>query len=209
MNMDKKEEQIRIHYKKMIETNLFDEYDIMGFLIFIRRHIEKDKFPNIIEFAHLIAHRKRDRGKVNDCIVNAIDNKYQTDSGSQRVKDYDGMRYEDWVKEWKEFGEIIDINFTDNVIKDLTVCVFSLSQFASFEDRNMKGAGLLELFVGEKGELSLVTTEGEPHSPYVCYSMCGNFKVCRNIPMGHLRNPVETIRVDGKLRLKDADGFLI
>ena len=77
--MDNKEQQIMKHYKMLIETNTFDEYDILGFLIFIRRHLSDDKHPNIKEFAHLIAHRERDRGKVNNCIVTAILPKYKTD----------------------------------------------------------------------------------------------------------------------------------
>ena len=35
LDMDNKEQQIMKHYKMLIESNMFDEYDILGFLIFI------------------------------------------------------------------------------------------------------------------------------------------------------------------------------
>ncbi len=35
--MDNKEQQIMKHYKMLIETNTFDEYDILGFLIFYQK----------------------------------------------------------------------------------------------------------------------------------------------------------------------------
>ena len=60
------------HYKNVIENRSFAEYDILGFLIFIRRHLNKDNVY-IREFADLIAHRERDRGIVVDCITASIE----------------------------------------------------------------------------------------------------------------------------------------
>ena len=64
MRFDKKERFMFEHYKKILEERLFDEYDILGFLIFIRRHISDSEYPYIRDFADLIAHRNRKRGKV-------------------------------------------------------------------------------------------------------------------------------------------------
>lgn len=207
--MDNKEQQIMIHYKKLIETNTFDEYDILGFLIFIRRHLSYKEYPYITEFAHLIAHRERDRGKVYDCIITAIKNEYQTEKNGRTVVDYNGMNYAEWVREWKDIGHKLDIDFTDNVLEDLTLCVFSLAQFSCYKDKEGRESGKLELFVGRDNSLALMTTEGNSDSLYICFSKFGSFKLCRKIPAGHLKNPVETVRENGKLRLRDSEGFII
>ena len=151
--MDNKEQQIMKHYKMLIETNTFDEYDILGFLIFIRRHLSDDKHPNIKEFAHLIAHWERDRGKVNNCIITAIENNYQTERDGRTVVGYNGMNYDDWVREWEDIGIKFDINFDDKIIEELTLCVFSLAQFTCYKDEKGRGSGKLELFVGNWRQL--------------------------------------------------------
>ncbi len=71
--MDRKEIEILNYYRNIIERKEFDEYDILGFLIFIRKHIEKE-YTYIAEFANLIAHRERAKGIVMRCISSAIDN---------------------------------------------------------------------------------------------------------------------------------------
>lgn len=207
--MDKKEQQIMNHYKAIIESNKFDEYDILGFLIFIRRHLDSGKYPYIKEFAHLVAHRERDRGIVNDCIVNAIKNNYQTEKNSNEISGYKGMNYSDWVKEWKALGTKLGITFNNKILEDITLCVFSLAQFTIYKDDKGGGSGKLELFISAEGNLMLATTEGNSDSLYICYSGFGNYNPCRYIPAGKLKNPVETVRINETLRLKDSEGFII
>lgn len=207
--MDLKEQYIMNHFKTLITSNAFDEYDILGFLIFIRRHLRDALYPNIKEFANLIAHRERDRGHVNDCIVTAIKNEYETEQDGKKVVGYQGMDYDVWVKEWKKFGREFDITFEDNTIEELTLCVFSLAQYTKYTDGNGAGSGRIDLFIGKDNSIALTTTEGKSDSLYICFSKFGNFKLCREIPAGHLRNPVEAVRVDGKLRLRDSIGYII
>lgn len=60
--MDLKAKFIMEHYKKLIENREFDEFDILGFLIFIRSFIKPNKqYPLIEEFADLVAHREREK----------------------------------------------------------------------------------------------------------------------------------------------------
>ena len=62
-NMDDKAKKILEHYRKVIEDEDFDEYDILGFLIFIRSYLGENM--NIIrEFSDLVAHRERNKGIV-------------------------------------------------------------------------------------------------------------------------------------------------
>lgn len=207
--MDKKATKILEHYKKIIEECTFDEYDVLGLLIFIRNYLKKGIFRCIYEFADLIAHRDRDNGLVNDCIVSAIESGYELVEGSNEVKNYHGINYETWLNEWKRFGEEFEINIDNKIIKELTVCIFSLAQFTNYNDKRERGKGRMELFVGKDGKLALVTEGVDKDSLGICFLIVGGFEVCREICGGYLSNPVEAIRVDGKLRLIDEFGLII
>ena len=49
MAFDKKEQKILEHYKMLLENSLFDEYDILAFLIFLRRHLDKNRYQCVAE----------------------------------------------------------------------------------------------------------------------------------------------------------------
>lgn len=202
--MDQKEQKMIGHYKILIEENNFDEYDILAFLILIRRHLNDTEYPYIKEFSHLVAHRKRDRGSVNACIAIAKANGYQTEENGKTIRGYHGMQYNEWKKEWKKFGEAFGIIFTDRVIDDLTLCVFSLAQYSQYESQ-----GRLELMLDPSEKLSLVTKDSNPESPYIIYSMFGKFQLCREIMAGHFINAVEAVRSNGELCLRDDEGFVL
>ena len=89
MHMTLKEQIILNHYKTIIEKRAFDEYDILGFLIFIRAWVTNDGV--IREFCDLIAHRERNQGRVMRCIEGAIKNDYECIAGSKKVKGYHNM----------------------------------------------------------------------------------------------------------------------
>ena len=71
-----KNDVILSHYKYLIENYLFDEYDILGFLIFIREQIDDSRCHFVKEFCDLIAHRTRDEGIIKDNIKNKSDINY-------------------------------------------------------------------------------------------------------------------------------------
>ena len=50
-----KDKKILDHYKYLFDNYLFDEYDVLGFLIFIREQIDASTCHFIQEFADLIA----------------------------------------------------------------------------------------------------------------------------------------------------------
>lgn len=165
--------------------------------------------PNIKEFSHLIAHRERNRGRVNNCIISAIENEYETIDGSKKVIGYHGMNYEEWVNEWKVLGIKFNIIFDERNIEEITLCAFSLAQFTTYNDEKGRGSGMVELFKGKDNSLALLTTEGKRDSYYVCFSKFGCFKPCREKSMYFLKKPVEAIRENGKLWLRDADGYIL
>jgi len=205
--MDNKEIAILNHYRNIIEQKKFDEYDILGFLIFIRRHIEKE-YTYIFEFANLIAHRERDHGIVMKCIAGAIENQYQTKKNGKTVIGYSGMRYETWVNEWKRFAEQYNFTLDKNIIKEITICVFSLAQYANYDDK--KGhTGHIELFMGKDHSLGLTTVGNEPGSLYVCFAKCENFVFKIELSAGHFKAPIETERINGVLMIKYMDEYIL
>ena len=209
MKMDKKARKILEHYKTILTNHIFDEYDILGFLIFIREKLSDDRYPSIKDFAHLIAHRERNRGHVKACIDRAKENGYITEKNSKKVIGYEGMNYITWVDEWQIFQKEFDFKLDKEAIEELTLCVFSLAQFSEYVDKKGVRIGRIELFVAADRSLALVTTEGNDDSLYVCFSKFGCFELARNVEGGRLNEAVETIRIDGKLRLKDKNGFII
>lgn len=75
-----KEKLILNHYRQILERRTFDEFDLIGFFIFIRSFIDKGRYPNIFEICDTIAHRDRNKGKANVSIKRIIQNKYLINS---------------------------------------------------------------------------------------------------------------------------------
>ena len=54
MELDAKEKMMISHYSSIFTDYNFDEYDVLGFLIVVRRVIRNNrKYRNILEFADL------------------------------------------------------------------------------------------------------------------------------------------------------------
>lgn len=207
MNMDKKEIIMLERYKRVIENRDFDEYDILGFLIFVRRHI-KSECNYIQEFADLIAHRERDRGIVISCISAAIDNEYRTKNNGKEILDYHGIKIKTWNKQWEILGEEFGIELDKALIEEITLCIFSLAQFTQYDDE--KGhSGKIDIFQNRDGAIVLTTSENNPHSLYIGFAKSGKYDFSRELSAGYMEKPVETVRVNGVLRLRDEDGYII
>lgn len=191
--MDAKANLILKHYKLLIEARQFDEFDILGFLIFIRSYIPSGKYQYIREFSDLIAHRRRDKGVVMGCIKNAIRNSYALRRDGKKVNGYSGMNYSTWEKQWKSLGKDLGIDLDSNVIiQEMSVCIFSLAQFSRYSDGEVSGKVLL--CHSEEKELGLCTVEDNPDAPYVCFATCGPFENLKLSSGGLIREPVETFR---------------
>lgn len=203
--MDKKAQAILKHYKNKIESRSFDEYDILGFLIFIRKYIENNiGLETIHDFSNLIAHRKRDRGIALKAIENAIKNKYETMSKDMRVKDYNGIQYSEWEKEWYKLGEKFNIKFTDKIIYEITICVFSITQFTEYESEDRKYFGRIELFKSKRS-MFLATTEGKDNSLYINFFILpiNSSQKLEKEKFHPVLEPIETIRIDGELKIRE------
>lgn len=205
---DIKEEKMLQHYKWIIENRMFDEYDILGFLIFIRRHLSTKKYEYIRDFSDLIAHRERDKGIVVDCILACIENNYAIDADGKSLKDYHGIDMGKWDTEWRELGNDFCIGMNADIIKEITLCIFSLSQHTQHV---CKGgiSGTIKLLFTTNDFICLVTAENRGDAQWVCFAKCGSFVFDREYTKGYLKKPVETKRENGILRLFDEDGYII
>lgn len=128
--MDEKECIIFDHYKRIIESQMFDEYDILGFLIFIRSHIING-YPIIREFSDFIAHRERDRGIIVKNSKRVKENGYKVNK-SNKILSYKGITGNEWKAEWVKLGKNFGISLTDDILSEIMLCIFSLAQFATY-----------------------------------------------------------------------------
>ena len=205
-----KNDVILNHYKDLIENYMFDEYDILGFLIFIREKIDTSRCHFINEFCNLIAHRTRNEGKIKNNILNASKNSYACNK-KRKIKGYNGIKWETWIKEWKIVGEQFKINFMkDNkkVLKEITICIISLAQDTEYFDNDVL-IGKVEPFIDSAKKIALLTSENQEHSPLVCLMTCGPFKEIANEDKGFINNPLETKRINKALCLYCGDKLIL
>ena len=205
--MDAKEENILKHYRRIIEKRVFDEYDVLGFLIFVRRHLDNNEYPCIVEYCDLMAHRQRNQGRTMQSIEQAIENNYEPIPGSKKVKGYHGITKAMWEDEWSRLGEMFQISMSKEIIKELVLCIFSLAQFTCY--LSPKGKGNVSLRQVNDGMLALVTTEGKPDSLYVCFSVFGPYVFLHEYIGGVIDVVVETKRVGKEIRLYAGDTRII
>lgn len=207
MQFDEKQKQMLKHYAKLFEEFAFDEYDIMGFLMVVREEIRKENsYPFILEFADLIAHRKRNRGKIADAIKVAIDNNYETCDGG-RVKDYEGIDETGWKKEWEKLLPELNIAVNKRLLDEITICIFSLANGSNYDDE-AGHAGIVRLGFGEN-KIALTTTEGKNNSLYVTFFLYSGLALDVDVKYDYNKWIGETVRENGVLRMKDGDGNYI
>jgi len=213
--MDLKADFIMNYYRNLIRDKKFDEIDIIGFLIFIRSFIDRnDKYNYIKEFADLVAHRERNKGKVKDSIKNAIDNNYKCDTNSKEIMGYNGIYVEDWKKEWISLGNEFNIFINEDIIKEITLCIFSLAQktIYKYKDENKEEhfLGVIEFIANSTtGQIGLATTEGKENSLYICFSTYNGYIIDKKYDGEPIKEIIHTCRDNGILKLKDSQDNLI
>lgn len=203
--MVSKEQIMLNHYRKVIEERKFDEYDILGFLIFVRNRC--NNYDVIKEFCDLVAHRERDRGRIMDCIAAAVKNNYKNADDSKAVQGYNGIKWCEWRKSWDMLGNDLSITFSDAILQEITLCIFSLSQDTTYHNNSYSGT--VRLLQSSSGQISILTTEGLPHSLLVCFMILEGIMGHNQQFAGLISEPVETCRIDGVLRLRTSTGVFI
>lgn len=211
MNYEEKERLMITHYFGLLAENNFTEYDILGFLMVLRRELDKEKYKYIHDFSNLIAHRNRNKGVAMDAIKGAIDNNYEFIAGTRKIKGYHGIPYDKWVSEWKNLATDFSKQLSDETIHDITICVFSLAQNTIYsktwtkEGITKRYSGKMDLFGSKDRELMLGTAENE-HSLSIWFASTSNKKLENLKP---INATVETFRKDGVLHLGTIEGAII
>ena len=211
MNYDEKERLMIAHYFGLLAENNFTEYDILGFLMVLRREMDKEKYKYIHDFSNLIAHRNRDKGVAMDAIKGAIDSNYEFIAGTRKIKGYHGVPYDKWVSEWKNLAANFSKQLSDETIHDITICVFSLAQNTIYtktctkEGKTKRYGGKMDLLGSKDGELMLGTAENEQNLS-IWFASTSNKKLEDLKP---INATVETFRKDGILHLGTRDGAII
>lgn len=199
--MDKKEMLLLDHYKKRIENNLFDEYDVLGLLIMIRPYI--DNYKNLLEFANIIAHRKRDRGMGMSCISVIQNNGFKLIEGTKKVIGFEGISYEILESELFCFLCEYGIDASKKTLRELIFCIFSLSQFVEYKRGDV--SGVMYLIQGNNDTIGLGATEGNRDSCFVCFSYMTGVKHIRLFEGGLIKKTVVVKRVGNQLGMFDGD----
>jgi hypothetical protein len=208
MQLNQKETLMLRHYSKLLDEFLFDEYDILGFLMLIRERIRKEKtYPCILEFSDLIAHYERDRGLVFDAIKTAIDNGYKTTDG-KRIIDYKGIDETTWISEWDGLLTELNISVNKRLLDEITICICSLANGSSYYNEKSRHSGIMYLGFSEN-KIALVTTEGERNSLHITFFVYSgiSLNVDRKYDFGKWIG--ETVRENGSLRMRDKSGDYI
>lgn len=211
MNYDEKERLMISHYFDLIAQNAFTEYDILGFLIVLRRGLDKEEYQYIFDFSNLVAHRNRNRGVAVNAIKGAIQNEYQFVDGTKKIQGYRGIHYDQWVFEWKSLAEYFSVDVSDETIHDITICVFSLAQNTLYDCGKMNGSnshhyGQIELFAAKSREVMLGTHELNEENTYIWFASTSNKPIKDLMP---INATVETFRENGILHLRTVDGDII
>lgn len=207
VQLDEKQKQMLQHYNKLFDEFLFDEYDILGFLMLIREHIrDGNPYPCILEFADLIAHRARTRGQVLGAIKAAIDNNYETYDG-RRVKGYNGINEARWKSEWSILLSELNITVNKRLLDEITICICSLANASKYDD-GIGHTGILYLGFSNN-KIALITTEGEGDSLHISFFVYSDLEFDVNRKYGFGKWITETVRENGILKMKDALGNYI
>lgn len=203
--MNSKEKINLLHYKELIEKRKFDEYDIIGFLILIRRHLDKNITPFICDFADGVAHRERDRGVAYNNIHNAYGNKFKINPDGT-VKDFYGISNTAWGEELDDIALRFNIKITSIVQSEILLCIISLFQDTLFIDKkNQNFNGRHEIIICDNGKLHFCLA----NHFFICYAKLENAVAETKYRNKNLEKPVETFRKKGILYLKDEDGIIL
>lgn len=203
----KKETMVLQYYDKMFIERHFDEFDMIGFFIFIRSFIDKGDYADIYTICDTVAHRERDNGPIHDGVCGVIENNYQTITQCKKeLKGARGIKTNSWNRQWYRLAQKLDLHISDEVINDISLCVVSMLQ----DTRIIENGNIiadLQIIATADG-VGLGWTEGNKDSFYVWYFNCHLFRIS-NLCNGIIEKAVYTIREGDILRLVCQDGTYI
>lgn len=198
------------HYRNIIENRKFDEYDIIGFLVLIREHINQKQNPIFYDIANGTAHRKRNRGKIYDSIYYAILNNYAINQDGH-VVGYNGILNDEWKLECANLSKQFNIKITPIISIELAVCMFSIIHRSEYEtdeksiNKEIKIKGSIELLTSEKC-FSILTSD-DINKLTICFMKIENIQILKKNCF--IMDVVETYRKNNFLYLRSKDAEIL
>ena len=164
--MDNKEKKLLETFKEKFKNNSFEETDMYGFLILIRKNIKNNRYlyKYIIEFCDLVAHRERNRGIIMDNITQMIEKRYYINKEGV-ISGFCSIDKEEWIKEWKILSRNLKLKLTERNIDEITMCIFSLASNSIYN--NEKHRGVVKILLYKNNQFCLACTVGRKDSRYV------------------------------------------
>ncbi len=192
--MDKRNGILK-HYVKRFNTMLFDEYDVMGFLILIRNQELKEYSPVLYDFSNIVAHRDRTKGIVFNAMNSAFKYGYKLNLKG-KVTGFTSPSIQSVISEIKQIADQYMITATKDFIMEFILCLMSIGQHVVCEE-NQRFLCKLELMQGADNTLALIAMGSEASVCYLHYNYKVDFK--QTYSAGWIRDAIEMIRVNGKL----------
>ena len=142
-----------------------------------------------------------------DNIKNCIINNYQKSNGA-KVKDYTSFSIKSWNNQLKQLMNIFDIKTNKIIIKELTVCIFSIFQNLILKDKNDNILGEIVMLANHTcNEIYLCTSEIDNDFSMVCFIKQNNIIISQELLEIMKYSPAEAIREDRILKLKNRKGI--
>lgn len=155
--MDRKIQQSLRHYLELFASRNFDEYDVYGFLILVRDNVS----GWLHDFSDLVAHRKREKGKIYSVIEKTLlnlgqDGEIILEQDGKKVKWYKGIQNNALQNEIKNFAGRYGYNLTKDILNEIVLCIFSIAHLSEYYFDNL-GFSRMRLTIASDNTLMLNT----------------------------------------------------
>lgn len=126
--------------------------------------------------------------------------------GRDTYNSYCGFEYETWRIEWENIFNKYNIKYEEIIVKEITLCIFSLCQFINYNKKGYKGRTDLMITTNQMLHLS---TSDDWTKRFICFMKC-QFNIIEKYKDGKfIVSPVLTKRINGVLVMMEGNEILL
>lgn len=217
MNFDSKENQLVKAMVLKLLRQTFEETDILGFLILMRRHLDKGSYPVLHDLGDFIAHRERNRGDAVDdagALYSAFESSNPNLLFAQKEAIFRAFNPEHICDGQIQaelnhlFNELGYSGTKAEVLDEIALFIFSILQQAKFKNKSQSYLGKFVLGQNQtKPELghppvmfiTLKIKPSTPETPIFNYAALPNLYFKGASSTGYYESPIQLIRKDNKI----------
>ncbi len=217
MNFDSKENQLVKAMALKLLRQTFEETDILGFLILMRRHLDKGSYPVLHDLGDFVAHRERNRGNTVDsagALRSAFEysnpdllfsHKEATFRASKPEYIYNGQIQAELNHLFNELGYT---GTKAEVLDEITLYIFSILQQVKFKDGNQSYLGKFVLGQNQTHPkpghtsvtfITLKIKPSTPDTPIFNYAALPNLCFKGASSTSYYESPIQLIRKGNKI----------